>query len=653
MITMKFYEVSPVGIVGKDFDVLTYSWPEAIRPGRVVEIEVGSRLFVGVVIATVDEPSFKVKPISRLLFNRPLPSQLLRLHQWLAGFYDTHPGTVWQTMLPSGLHKNHRNIVVKKSTHQFNRDDERTNFVLNKAQLSAIEQLVEMKSGTALLHGITGSGKTEIYKAMALEAAGRGLSSIIMVPEIALTAQLVREFERDFENVIVTHSSMTPSQRFSIWKNLLENDQPTVIIGPRSALFMPVQKLGLIVVDECHEPSYKQDKAPRYNTLRAAAALSNFHEARLILGSATPAIADYYLAQKLGRPIITINQLARQNAAKPSVSIVDITKRHNLSSRSSLFSKQLITAIEKTIEAGQQVLLFHNRRGSASVTLCINCGWLATCPNCTLPLTLHSDSYQLRCHLCGYHTKPPTSCPECHNSDIIHRGIGTKRIEEEVRRLFPSVNIKRFDGDTERGQAVQDIFEELHTGKIDVIIGTQAIAKGLDLPNLRLVGIVQADAGLALPDFSSSERTFQLVAQASGRVGRGADATSVIIQTFQPDHPAVVFGAAQDYEGFFNSEIQERARGHFPPFSYLLKLTCTYKTEKGAANAAMKLAREIANQHKDVKILGPAPAFYEHIRGTYRWQIVIRATNRASLVAIAEQVPPTKWQMELDPISLL
>ncbi len=650
---MQFYEVSPVGIVGKDFDILTYSWSGAIRPGQIVEIEVGSRTFVGVVIASTNKPAFNVKPITRLLFDRPLPTQLLRLHQWLAGFYDTHPGTVWQTMLPGGLHKNHRNTVVKKSTYKINRDDDRTNFVLNKAQLFAIERLVQMESGTALLHGITGSGKTEIYKAMALEAAGRGLSSIIMVPEIALTAQLVREFERDFERVVITHSSMTPSQRFNIWKTILENDQPIVIIGPRSALFMPIHKLGLIVIDECHEPSYKQDKAPRYNTLRAAAALSNFHEARLLLGSATPSIADYYMAKKLDRPIITINQLARQNATKPSVSIVDSTKRHTMSSRSSLFSKQLITAIEKTIDQKQQVLLFHNRRGSASVTLCTNCGWLATCPNCTLPLTLHNDTYQLRCHLCGYHTKPPTSCPECHNSDISHRGIGTKRIEEEVKRLFPTANIKRFDGDTERGQAVQDIFEELHTGAIDIIIGTQAIAKGLDLPNLRLVGIVQADAGLALPDFSSSERTFQLVAQASGRVGRGAEPTTVIIQTFQPNHPAVVFGAAQDYEGFFNSEIAERARGHFPPFSYLLKLTCTYKTEKGASNAASTLAREIAHEHKDVNILGPTPAFYEHIRDTYRWQIVVRAERRESLVTIAKQVPSAKWQLELDPISLL
>lgn len=650
---MQFYEVSPVGIVGKDFNILTYSWPDKIQSGQIVEIEIGSRLFVGVIISKTSKPMFDVKSINRLLFERPIPSELLRLHQWMAQFYDTHPGTVWQTILPGGLNKNHRTNVVKKSLYQFNRDNDRVNFVLNASQLSAIERLVQMKSGTAILHGITGSGKTEVYKAMALEAAGRGLSSIIMVPEIALTAQLVREFQHDFDHVIVTHSSMTLSQRFNVWKDVLENDQPAVIIGPRSALFMPVQKLGLIVVDECHEPSYKQDKSPRYNTLRAAAVLSTFHKSKLILGSATPSIADYYVAKKLARPIIKIDQLARQNAKKPSVSIVDITKRNNISSRSNLFSKQLIIAVQKVIDQKQQVLLFHNRRGSASVTLCTNCGWLATCPNCILPLTLHNDAFQLRCHLCGYHAKPPTSCPECHSSDISHRGIGTKRIEEEVRRLFPNANVKRFDSDTERGQAVQDIFEDLHTGTIDIIIGTQTIAKGLDLPNLRLVGIVQADAGLTLPDFSSPERTFQLVAQASGRVGRGAESTEVIIQTFQPNHSAIKFGANQDYESFFRSEIEERARGHFPPFSYLLKLTCTYKTERGASNAAIKLAREVADKHTDIKILGPAPAFYEHIRGTYRWQIIVRAKDREKLVSIAKTIPSNKWQVELDPISLL
>lgn len=651
---MNFYEVSPVGVVAKDFHTLTYSYPDRIRLGQIVEIEVGSRTFIGVIVAKTQKPEFLVKSIGRILLEKPLPSEILKLHSWMSSFYDTNPGTVWQTILPEGLNKNRRNKNNSIVELEDCRESIRTNFVLNESQLAAIRELLSMQSGTAILHGVTGSGKTEVYKALALESARRGLSSIILVPEISLTAQLVSDFERDFDNVIVTHSSMTPAQRFHIWHKALDSKSPVVVIGPRSALFMPLPKLGLVVVDECHEPSYKQENSPRYNSLRVASVLANAHQARLILGSATPPVTDYYTAKQLKRPIIEMDQLARKNALKSKTHIVDLTRRSNFSSRSSIFSKILLSDIEKALSDKQQVLLFHNRRGSASITLCTECGWSAVCPRCQLQLTLHGDTYQLRCHVCGYKTKPPTTCPECKNADISHRGIGTKRIEEEVRRLFPAAKVKRFDGDTDRGQAVQDIFHELHSGEIDIIIGTQTIAKGLDLPKLSLVGIVQADSGLFLPDFSSSERVFQLIAQASGRVGRTAELTKVIIQTFQPDHPAVQFGAAQDYKGFYEAEIINRSRGHYPPFSHLLKLTCSYKTEKGAVNASSKLARDISYlSDKNTKILGPAPAFYEHVRGNYRWQITVRSNDRAKLIGISKKVPPAKWQVEIDPISLL
>ena len=703
---MKFYEVSPVGIVGKDFEVLTYSFSDMLAVGMVVEIPVGKRKFVGVVMKKVPEPDFETKEILRVLYDRPLPPALLKLHAWLSDFYATHPGTVWQTMLPAGLNRNRRLSVVKNTKYMNNSSNNRTNFVFNDEQLTAIDQLVKMPSGTAILHGITGSGKTEVYKALAMKAKTDGRSSIILVPEISLTAQLVGEFQAEFDNVILTHSTMTEAERARVWLDVLMAKQPVVVIGPRSALFMTVQNLGLIVIDECHEPSYKQEKAPRYNALRAAAKLVEFvntsslrvkrsnpantynpgsprsardDNCKLILGSATPLIADYYIAQKLGRPIVKMTKLARAGAKKPITKIIDLTKPANFSSENKIFSRQLLTAMKETLEQKKQILLFHNRRGSASTTLCENCGWIATCPRCFLPLTLHTDRFELRCHLCGYHEKPPLKCPECGHTEILHKGIGTKRIEEEIRRIFPGYTVRRFDGDTARGQAVQDIFAELKDGTTDIIIGTQTVAKGLDLPNLRLVGIVQADAGLALPDFSAAERTFQLIAQATGRVGRGAEDSRVIVQTFQPDAPAVQFGATQDYDSFYNFEIKNRQHGHFPPFTHLLKLTCAYKTEKGAIQAAQKLAKEIRgefiNCHSElveesplglkdssampqndtagVFLLGPAPAFYERVRGTYRWQIVVRARNRADLIKIAEKVPLTKWQTELDPNSLI
>jgi primosomal protein N' (replication factor Y) len=673
---MNYYEVSPIGIVGKDFEILTYGFNKKIPVGTIVEIPVGSRKFVGVVLKKVGRPDFEIKEILRILYDQPLPPALLKLHDWISKFYTTHSGTVWQTMLPAGLNKNRRNSVVENTTSIINSDANRTNFVFTVDQTRAIREILAMESGTAILRGVTGSGKTEVYKSLAAEAATRGKSSIILVPEISLTAQLVDDFRRNFDRVLVTHSTMTESERAKIWLDALTSERPTVVIGPRSALFLPLQDLGLIVIDECHEPSYKQERAPRYNALRVAAVLAQSTNSRLVLGSATPLISDFYAAEKLNRPIIEMKKLARSGALKPETTIVDLTKRDIFTSESRIFSKTLLVAMKETLAAKKQILLFHNRRGSASTTLCENCGWMAMCPRCFLPLTLHADKFELRCHICGHREKPPLKCPECGAAEILHKGIGTKKIEEEIRKIFPDKTVRRFDGDTARGEAVQDVFAKLHDGSTDIIIGTQTIAKGLDLPNLRLVGIVQADAGLMLPDFSANERTFQLIAQACGRVGRGQEKTRAIVQTFQPDAPAVQFGATQNYDDFYAMEIKNRARGHFPPFAHLLKLTCQYKSEKAAINAAKKLAASLRTEqsnpsdsetdriatttsrlamasHSNIFILGPAPAFYERSRDLWRWQIVVRSASRAELTEIAEKVPLAKWQVELDPGSLI
>ncbi|MCL1876496.1 primosomal protein N' [Candidatus Saccharibacteria bacterium] len=652
---MNYYEVSPIGIIGKDFAVLTYSSESKLLPGQIVEIPVGSRKFVGVVLRKVPAPDFDCKEILRVLFDTPLPSGILKLHNWISEFYSAHPGTVWQTILPSGLNKNRRAHVAIETTP---RNPAKT-IQLNASQSSALAQILDMKSGTAILHGITGSGKTEVYKSLARRARDENKSAIILVPEISLTAQLVDEFRRDFPIVIVTHSTMTEAERTHIWWQCLESTEPLIVVGPRSALFMPLRNLGLIVIDECHEPSYKQEKSPRYHALRAASVLAGATDSQLILGSATPSIADYYSAKKLDRPIIKITELARANAKKPIVEIVDLTRRDNYTSESKIFSRQLLKEMKEVVAQKKQVLLFHNRRGSASTTMCEECGWIAMCSRCFLPLTLHADKFILRCHICGFKEKPPTKCVECGAAEVLHKGIGTKRIEEEIRKIFPNINVKRFDGDTERGQNVHDLFDELKGGRIDVIIGTQQIAKGLDLPNLRLVGIVQADAGLNLPDFSSAERTFQLIAQASGRVGRGSETTKVIVQTYQPNAPAVRYGAAQNYDEFYAQEIIARSHGHFPPFSHLLKLTCSYKTERSAITASQKLTDvircwEIEQQTSArLSILGPTPAFYERQRDNYRWQIVVRAQNRQILQQITKIVPPAHWQTELDPNSLI
>ena len=337
----------------------------------------------------------------------------------------------------------------------------------------------------------------------------------------------------------------------------------------------------------------------------------------------------------------------------PDITLVDMTKHQNFH-RHRFLSDTLLGKLEQTFSDSRQALIFHNRRGSASTTLCENCGWQATCPRCFIPLTLHADRHELRCHICGLTDKVPTSCPVCSHIGIIHKGIGTKLIESELAKIFPQAVIGRFDGDSESDQTLDARYKELYDGSINLIIGTQVVAKGLDLPRLRTVGVVQADAGLSLPDYGSSERTFQLLAQVVGRVGRSDHATSVIVQSYQPTHPSVVDGLSQDYAAFYEKTIAERKRANFPPFCFLLKLTCIYKTEASAIKNAQSLARDLrAKLPREVEILGPTPSFYERQRDTYRWQLVLKSKKRAVLVDALKHLPPSHWQFELDPVSLL
>jgi primosomal protein N' (replication factor Y) (superfamily II helicase) len=502
-----------------------------------------------------------------------------------------------------------------------------------------------------LLHGVTGSGKTQVYIEAAKHQARQNRSSIILVPEIALTPQLVAEFANHFQNLIVTHSGMTESARHQAWlKALDQGDSPLVVIGPRSALFMPLSNLGLIVVDECHEPSYKQEQAPRYSALRAASMLAHYHDAKLILGSATPSVTDYYLAQSSKSPILKLTTPAIR-VSSVEAEVIDL-KRRDYFRRHRFFSDALLAKIEQAIQDGHQTLLFHNRRGTSPTTLCEHCGWLAECPTCFLPLTLHADHHILQCHLCGYAQPVPPSCPVCHEPTIVFKGIGTKLIEAEITKLFPKAHIARFDADTRANEAVHHRYQELYDGDIDILIGTQMLAKGLDLPNLSVVGVVQADSGLILPDYQAEERVFQLLYQVMGRVGRGNLQGHVVIQSYQPDHPVIKAALARAYVPFYQSELTKRQAGHFPPFRYLLKLTCSYKTEAGAVNASQKMAKALHATHPDLEVLGPTPAFYERLGGTYRWQLIVKSRLRSDLVQIAASVP-AGWQADLDPMSLL
>ena len=645
---MHYYEVAPNQIVRAGSDVFTYASGTPLALGTVVQIEVGTKQFTGIILGEVSEPAYATKPITSVVIDTPLPQSLIATAKWMAEYYATPLAVVLQTILPRGLTKKRRSTPEKHDHPTRNR----TKNVLTLDQTNALEAIRSMSPGTALLHGVTGSGKTQVYLEAAKEALATGSSVIVLVPEIALTSQLVADFQHDIEDIMLVHSAQTEAERHRTWQEALTSSQPRVVIGPRSALFTPLAHVGLIIIDECHEPSFKQEQAPRYSALRVASTRIHHAGGKLIMGSATPLIADYYLAQATGRPIISMPKPAVASATPPTITTVDMTKRQNFD-RHYFLSDTLLHSIETTLTDGHQILLFHNRRGSASTTLCTNCGWSAGCERCFVPLTLHADSHVLICHICGNRHQVPTMCPECRYTDIVHKGIGTKLIESEVRKLFPEAVVARFDGDTTSDDTVNQRYQELYDGRIQILIGTQVLAKGLDLPHLRAVGVIQADAGLSMPDYSSSERTFQLLAQVIGRVGRSTHATGVVVQSYQPNSPVIHDALAQDYQTFSQRTLALRRSTHYPPFCFLLKLTCVYKTEATAIRNSKLLADTLRQTDLEIEVLGPTPAFYERVRDTYRWQLVIKSQSRQELLKVLAHLPPKNWQYELDPLSLL
>ena len=651
-----YFEVAPLKIVRTNSEVFTYASKEKLEIGQIVQIPVGKKNMFGVVFKEVKKPDFETREILKIVEKTPIPKHLVELSKWMSQYYATPLSQVLSGILPAGLGKNRRSSK-KEKIKLTDEKESCSNFLYTDQQQDAINKLDKIHSGTVLLHGITGSGKTSIYINQTEKVLANQQSAIILVPEIALTSQLVLNFEKHFSNIKIIHSHQTEAERHKTWLKILNDSEPQVIIGARSALFAPVKNLGLIVIDECHEPSFKQDQTPKYSALRASSFLASNFNFKAIFGSATPLIEDYFLAELSekngGNKIIRLTELAKKEAQPAKIELVDLTKKDSKNHR--FFSKKMLAEMEQTLSENKQVLIYHNRRGSASITLCHNCGWMALCPNCFVPLTLHADKFQLSCHICGHKERPPISCPDCGEAEIIHKGIGTKAIEEEIRKLFPQKKVARFDADSDKNETVEKLYSEIRNGEIDIIIGTQVIAKGLDLPKLKTVCVVQADAGLALPDFTSSERNFQLISQVIGRVGRHSNESNVIIQTYQPEAPSIQFGLNQDYAGFYNFEIKNRQKQNYPPFVYLLKLTCVYKTEISAVRNSQKEAREIRkNFSKDVQIFGPTPAFYERVGETYRWQIVVKSKKRAPLLEIAREFQgKPQWRVDLDPPGLI
>lgn len=645
---MNYYLVAPAKTFHNSDNTLTYASAEPLKIGHIVEIPLGKNTTVGIVSAKTTKPDFETKEIIRVLYAEPLPKHLVKALFWLSDYYRCPLSTVVQAMLPRGITKKRRKL---KADNSIAVPKAPTN-PLNAAQKRAIKEINQNPANTVLLHGITGSGKTNIYIELAKQTLAKQESVILLVPEIALTSQLVRNFQAHFDQVVLLHSAQTEAVRHQLWEKSLQADQPHIIIGPRSALFAPVRNLGLIIIDEAHEPSYHQDQNPKYSALRLAAIM-----AKTILGSATPLVADYYIC-KQHKAIVELSELAVKNDKNTDISVIDLKNRPDFT-RSRLLSNQLIASIQKSLDNHTQSMIFHNRRGTAPLTICDHCGWQALCQNCLLPLVLHADKYQMRCHTCGRTYPVPTACPECQNATIHHKGFGTKMLEEELRRLFPQARIARFDTDTESGQQLTQIYDQVYAGEYDILVGTQMIAKGFDFPKLSTLGIAQADAGLSLPDYSSEERTFQLITQVIGRAKRGHQNSHIFIQSFQPDHPLISFATQSDYASFYNYLLQKRKIGTLPPYSFLLKISLTYKTERSAILGTQKLNKKIIqfiHQHQlsQVSVTPPTPAFHEHTASGYTWQITIKAKSRKDLLAIFDALDKNPYlHYDFDPITLL
>ena len=555
---------------------------------------------------------------------------------------------------------------------------------LNAQQATALESIVDSMERLAkreedeakpvgdnvfLLHGVTGSGKTEVYLQAIAYALGQGKGAIVLVPEISLTPQTVERFKARFSQgpqqtlVAVLHSHLSAGERHDEWHKIRQG-RARIVIGARSAVFAPVEPLGLVIVDEEHEHSYKQEEAPRYNARDLAVVRGQQEGAAVVLGSATPCMESYHNVQRKKYGLLSLTERV-DNIQMPIVRVIDMRSAARKEKGVGIFSPQLREAILQRLEKNEQVMLFLNRRGWSSSLQCPECGFVAECPNCSVSLTYHRAAQQLMCHICGHIETAPKKCPEtkCGNVAIRFSGLGTEKVEAALEKGFPSARVKRMDSDTlKRKEDYRRILGDFRTGKIDILVGTQMIAKGLHFPNVTLVGIIHADLSLHIPDFRAGERTFQLLTQVAGRAGRGEVEGEVYVQSFTPFHPAIQYARRHDYVGFYEQEIEFRQQLNYPPVGRVALLTLRGRSEDRVKFVADHLRREmdtVAKELGEVVVAGPAPAPLLRAENFYRYQIMLRTSRMPQLSrklsALREtfQIPEDlRLVIDIDPMSL-
>jgi primosomal protein N' (replication factor Y) len=607
--------------------------------------------------------------------KRPAVEKLPKPERELLSYLELHPGSHNVAELEQSVGKAstaaralaRRDLVrltlEAVATSQF---PFRAPHALNPHQQAAFDRIAAALDAkqfqTFLLQGVTGSGKTEVYLKAIDAALALGRSALMLVPEIGLTPAVAGQFHHRFgANVAILHSAFHDSERAQEWRRI-RSGEARVVVATRSGVFAPVQNLGLIIVDEEHDQSYKQQESPRYHGRDVAIVRARDASAVVILGSATPSLESRYNAERGKYERLELPERV-ESRPMPKVEVIDTRQEFLETRKQATFSRALITAVTGRLEAGEQTMLLLNRRGFSTFMTCRACGERLECPNCSVTLTFHRRDRRMLCHYCNFSSRVPERCPKCDSDHIQFVGLGSERVEDELHGAFPRARIARIDRDTTGGKRdYEAILAKFRAGEFDILVGTQMIAKGHDIANVTLVGIVSADTGLGLPDFRSAERTFQLLTQAAGRAGRGTAPGIVLMQTINPDHYAIRYAAEQDYEKFYAKEIEFRRLMHYPPFGALANVIVRGTREEEALGRSAALGRLLNPAPEGVKILGPAAASLARLKNEYRYQMLIKTSSRKRLneilgqarrFALAEKWNPTSLTIDVDPMTIL
>lgn len=647
-------------IVALPFDAIyTYNIPDKLKDSVVfgirVIVPVGKREMTGFVVSVGDaepEGKFTIRDIKRVVDKTPVFNEdLFDISKWMSRMYFSSIGENLSMMIPSGRRES--SAYTFSSEVSFKPIES-----LTEDQKRALDKLRKAPRETFYIYGVTGSGKSEVYLRRIEDIIKEGKQALYLVPEITLSHQLSTEVASRFEGkVAILHSALTPSQRLKAWRQIQEGEV-SLVIGARSSVFAPFKSLGLIVIDEEHDTSYKSGNTPRYHARQVAQYRAQKEQIQLIMGSATPSLEAWRLITEQKMKSISMpNRIGEGHF--PKITVVNILKeKRNIST-------ELELAIRETLKEKKGVILFLNRRGFSYNYICSSCGHVITCPNCSLSLTYHKKRGRLVCHTCGYSEPLVKSCPECGAYDLVPRGFGTENVYEEAVSLFPGARVERLDTDVVNGdkKKAQEIIDDFREGKIDILLGTQMIAKGLNFPLVSLVGIINADSTLSIPDFRAAERTFELLQQVSGRVGRYRDDGRVIIQTTQPTVPAIQCATSNDLEYFYKLELEERRHTLFPPYSRLVNLTLRGRDRDKVESSISDLesmAFELEEGFPDVEIFSASPCLIEKQALNYRYHLLLRSNNIQALLNLTRQLlsqfkveSSLYLEIDVDPIALM